>query len=114
MKLLIDKIEFEIIEKSSEKFLLKLLNTEDIIFYEGHFESFKLLPALAQIHLCVEVCKNQNFIFNHTKLTNLKFKTPIRPLDSVFLTTELIDHKIHFKYTKETNSADFYSKGIIG
>ena len=65
---------------------LKLKFDRDYKYFQGHFDKFKLLPALIQIHLVVELY-NKHFKDNFIplKINNLKFVNPIKPLNEYSL-----------------------------
>lgn len=104
---------FNIIDlvKTSNSIELKISFDEQYKYFQGHFETFKLLPALIQIHLVVELY-NKYFLENYTpkKFKNLKFVAPIRPNSEYFLKIQKKINGIEFSYfTADKN----YSNGIL-
>lgn len=52
----------------------------DCVYFEGHFEAFAILPAVAQIHIIDQLVRehvNATLQFAHMK--QLKFVSPITP-----------------------------------
>lgn len=113
MKLSVENIHFKIITENDSELCLEFINDKNYKYYDGHFDEFKLLPALAQIHLCVEICKLKKLAIDYKKLTNLKFRSPITPADKVLLTIAKSNSRISFKYSNQANQS-IYSQGYIG
>jgi 3-hydroxymyristoyl/3-hydroxydecanoyl-(acyl carrier protein) dehydratase len=113
MRLSVENIHFNIIEENDSELCLEFINDSHHKYYDGHFDDFKLLPALAQIHLCIEICKLKNMIVDYKKLANLKFRMPITPKDKAILIIENKNSRITFKYTTPDKKV-VYSQGNIG
>lgn len=71
-------------DAQSAEVLLDL--TPDLLWFEGHFPDFPILPGIAQVHLAVKWAEH---LFGWTppsaKLTRLKFRHVLRPGDKVRL-----------------------------
>jgi acyl-coenzyme A synthetase/AMP-(fatty) acid ligase/3-hydroxymyristoyl/3-hydroxydecanoyl-(acyl carrier protein) dehydratase len=67
-------------EYSGERARLELRFPEDCPYFEGHFPSFKILPAVAQIDIVVRIAAER---FGSTTemlgMPRIKFQKPIRP-----------------------------------
>ena len=91
-------IDYTIEEHTSDMFKVKVFIGEDLVYFDGHFENFKLLPAIAQVKIVINIFKN---IFNKdlivTKLLKLKFTDMILPNTNIFIESHLSDNIISFK-----------------
>ncbi|TVL81055.1 3-hydroxyacyl-ACP dehydratase [Brachyspira hyodysenteriae] len=92
-------------------FKVKVFIREDLIYFNGHFENFKLLPAIAQVKIVTDIFKN---IFNRdlivTKLLKLKFTDMILPNTNVFIESHLLNNIISFKIYDDNKK---YSDGKV-
>lgn len=111
MILSIEKIKIEEIDRFENQINFKIFFDETSIYFDGHFDEFALLPAVAQIHLCTKICESINHQINSAKLTNLKFKLPIRPNTILNLNLQQFENQVKFKFHNEDN---MYSQGTIG
>ncbi|WP_241210709.1 hypothetical protein [Brachyspira hampsonii] len=52
-------------------FRVKVFVDERMPYFDGHFENFKLLPAIAQVKITLDICKS---IFSRDFSVNKTFK----------------------------------------
>ena len=104
-------IDYTIEEHTSDMFKVKVFIGEDLVYFDGHFENFKLLPAIAQVKIVMDIFKN---IFNKdlivTKLLKLKFTDMILPNTNIFIESHLSDNIILFKIYDDNKK---YSDGKV-
>ena len=104
-------VDYTIKEHTSNMFKVKVFISEDLIYFDGHFEQFKLLPAIAQVKIVTDIFKN---IFNKdlivTKLLKLKFTDMILPNTNIFIECNLSDNIISFKIYDDNKK---YSDGKV-
>ncbi|MCZ9954845.1 3-hydroxyacyl-ACP dehydratase [Brachyspira hyodysenteriae] len=104
-------IDYTIEEHTSDMFKVKVFIREDLIYFNGHFKNFKLLPAIAQVKIVTDIFKN---IFNRdlivTKLLKLKFTDMILPNTNIFIECHLSDNIISFKIYDDNKK---YSDGKV-
>lgn len=83
-------------------------------YFDGHFENFKILPALIQIDYAVMVSKKYlNLDYTNYDLTNLKFIRPITPKKEVSLEIMYDKDKQRIEFNYYYNEI-LMSKGSIG
>lgn len=100
------------ISKTDKEIFLDIEFLKDNKFFNGHFEEFKLLPALVQVHTVVEICK-ENFSLspdNIYSLSTMKFQNPITPLKQIKLKVKLEKQKIEFEFSSNDK---IHSKGAL-
>lgn len=104
-------IYYTIEEHTSYMFKVKVFIGEDLVYFDEHFENFKLLPAIAQVKIVTDIFKN---IFNKdlivTKLLKLKFTDMILPNTNIFIESHLSDNIISFKIYDDNKK---YSDGKV-
>ncbi|OEJ13603.1 3-hydroxyacyl-ACP dehydratase [Brachyspira hampsonii] len=94
----IDYKDYKIEEKTSDMFRVKVFIDEKMPYFDGHFENFKLLPAIAQVKITLDICKSifsRDFSVN--KLLKLKFTNMILPNTNIFIESHFSDNIISFK-----------------
>lgn len=103
----------EIISASSDTVLMSLVFDEDYKYFDGHFDDFKLLPALIQIHLVTGFCHDFfKLSLSPKSIPNLKFVKPITPNKKVFLEIKYhaLNKKVDFIFKDEK---EIHSQGTI-
>ena len=50
--------DYEIEEKTSDMFRVKVFIDERMAYFDGHFENFKLLPAIAQVKITLDIYRS--------------------------------------------------------
>ncbi|HJH55220.1 hypothetical protein [Brachyspira hyodysenteriae] len=104
-------IDYSIEEHTSDMFKVKVFIGEDLIYFNGHFEKFKLLPAIAQIKIIIDISKDifhKELVVN--KLLKLKFTDMILPNTNIFIECHLSDNIISFKIYDDNKK---YSDGKV-
>ena len=61
---------------------------ENLIFFQGHFPDFPILPGIAQVHWVMKFCKENGIQANFSEVERLKFMRPITPKSSITLTLQ--------------------------
>ena len=109
--------DYQIITQSSfesvDSIRVKLSLPENLDFFDGHFDSLPILPAVAQLFIAKKIAEQLMHIcgqFNGLK--QLKFMSPISPNSDIEL--QLIyaakECKLHFEYNL---SGKIKSKGVF-
>ena len=71
---------FNLKHKKENIFIAEVFISEDLPFFDGHFENFKLLPAVAQIKIALDIAKEIfETDFAVQKLSKVKFINMIYP-----------------------------------
>lgn len=84
--------------KKENMFIAEIFISEDSPYFDGHFENFKLFPAIAQIKIVVDITKNIfNMDFAVQKLSNVKFVNMIYPNTKVLVEGNYLNDSISFK-----------------
>jgi 3-hydroxymyristoyl/3-hydroxydecanoyl-(acyl carrier protein) dehydratase len=86
-------------DKDSLLFNLKFL--EELEYFDGHFDDFKLLPALIQVKIVSDFCTEYfDTLCEITDIGNMKFLKPICPGREVSLSLTLSHEgeRLNFKY----------------
>ncbi|MDO6993016.1 3-hydroxyacyl-ACP dehydratase [Brachyspira innocens] len=107
----IDNKDYKIEEKTSDMFRVKIFIDERMPYFDGHFENFKLLPAIAQVKIALDICKSifsRNF--SVSKLLKLKFVNMIFPNTIITLECYCLNNTLSFKMYDEDKK---YSDGKI-
>lgn len=96
-------------EKTANMFIAEVFISEDSPFFDGHFENFKLFPAIAQIKTVLDISKEVfNIDFNINKLSKIKFINMIFPNSYINVESRYLNNSISFKiYDKDKK----YSEG---
>lgn len=100
-------------EKTATNITLQLYIPVDLFYFQGHFDSFPIVPGVAQIHWAVEKAKENFYIpGNFYQMMNIKFKKVIRPgsLLRLILQRDVVKNSVTFSF--ESNEI-IYSSGII-
>ena len=91
---------------------LSLFVSKDIVFFQGHFPQMAVLPGVAQIDWVIffarkffNIVLKQSPDIEHVKFTNI-----IKPETTLFLTLQLENNVLSFKYFDD---AVVYSQGKI-
>jgi acyl-coenzyme A synthetase/AMP-(fatty) acid ligase/3-hydroxymyristoyl/3-hydroxydecanoyl-(acyl carrier protein) dehydratase len=72
---------------------LDLLLPSSLVFFEGHFDGFPILPGVVQLNWAVKLARQHLSVTGHPgQLAQLKFRLPIRPRDFLALKLELQTH----------------------
>ena len=92
-------------------FKVKVFIDEKLPYFDGHFDNFKLLPAVAQIKIIIDISKN---IFSKdiivTKLLKIKFTNMIFPNSNIIIEGHYSNNVLSFKIYDEDKK---YSDGKI-
>lgn len=100
--------------KNLNKVTVKLLIPENSDYYNGHFEVFKLLPAVVQIEL---VMRFANQLLGTTmklqKILRTKFTKPIFPDTPFFIDIEYLNEKNRIVFTAKNEHGENLSNGSI-
>lgn len=100
------------ISKTDKEIFLNIEFLKENKFFDGHFEEFKLLPALVQVHTVIELCK-ENFSLSQSNiysLSTMKFQNPITPQKRIKLRVKLEELKIVFEFSSNDK---IHSKGTL-
>ena len=102
---------YTIEEQSYDMFKIKFFIDKDLPYFDGHFDNFKLLPAVAQIKIIIDISKN---IFSKdiivTKLLKIKFTNMIFPNSNIIIEGIYANSILSFKIYDEDKK---YSDGKI-
>lgn len=107
----VDDKDYKIEEKTSDMFRVKIFIDERLKYFDGHFDNFKILPAIAQVHIILDIYKSifsRDFSVN--KLLKLKFTNMIFPNTTVIAEANYSDNILSFKIYDEDKK---YSEGKI-
>jgi 3-hydroxymyristoyl/3-hydroxydecanoyl-(acyl carrier protein) dehydratase len=79
----------------------------DLVYFEGHFDGFALLPAVAQLAKVVMplVRREHPDLGDVRKLRRARFKRPIRPLETITVTLSRADARVSFEISAGTELA---------
>lgn len=79
----------------------------DLIYFEGHFDGFPLLPAVAQLaRVVMPLIRAENPDFGDVKkLRRARFKRPIRPGETITVTLARTEERVSFEITAGTDLA---------
>ena len=103
--------DYEIEEKTSDMFRVKVFIDERMAYFDGHFENFKLLPAIAQVKITLDIYRS---IFSRDysvkKLLKLKFVNIIFPNSNIIIEGTYLNNILSFKIYDEDKK---YSDGKI-
>ncbi|MGL1936859.1 MAG: hypothetical protein OCD01_17660 [Fibrobacterales bacterium] len=101
--------------QSANQITQQLIFPKNYRYFDGHFPSFKLLPAVAQIDYTMEVIAL--FLdqpFSLVRIPRIKFKKPILPDVTVDLTIVANNDKSSLSFTfSDSNSKEICSNGKI-
>ena len=104
-------IDYTIEEHTPDMFKAKIFISSSLFYFDGHFEKFKLLPAIAQIKIITGISKDifhKELVVN--KLLKLKFTDMILPNTNIFIECHLSDNIISFKIYDDNKK---YSDGKV-
>ena len=89
---------FNLKHKKENIFIAEVFISEDLPFFDGHFENFKLLPAVAQIkialNIAIEIFETD---FAVQKLSKVKFINMIYPNTKVNIEGHYSNDSLSFK-----------------
>lgn len=84
--------------KKDNIFIAEIFISEDSPFFDGHFENFKLFPAIAQIKTVIDISKEIfNIDFEVKKLSKVKFTNMIYPNTKVDIEGHYLNDFLSFK-----------------
>ena len=99
------------IEDGSELYF-ELDITKDLVWFQGHFPGFPVLPGVVQLHWAAELSQeNFGFETGPREVTNLKFKSIIVPPVAVELTLKQTG-PAHARFTYKGQGQE-YSQGKL-
>lgn len=107
----IDDKDYKIEEKTSDMFRVKVFINEKLPYFDGHFDNFTLLPAVAQVRIVLDIYKSifsRDFAVN--KLLKLKFVNMIFPNTIIIVEGIYANGILSFKIYDEDKK---YSDGKI-
>ena len=90
----------EIVEQSDTRILCRKTFTGDEFWYRGHYPKFPLTPGVLLCEAAMQAGavllskyagEGQGGVPVATRMTNVKFKTMVRPGDSIEVTVELVE-----------------------
>lgn len=103
--------DYKIEEQTSDMFRVRISIYEGMPYFDGHFENFKLLPAIAQVKIVLDTYRS---IFSRDysvkKLLKLKFIDMIFPNTFITLECSYLNNTLSFKMYDEDKK---YSEGKI-
>lgn len=104
--------DYTIEEHTSDMFRVKTFINENLVYFNGHFDNFKILPAVAQIKIVIDIYKNiiNKDLFVVNKLLKLKFTNMILPNTNVFIECHYSNNILSFKIYDENKK---YSDGKV-
>ena len=84
--------------KEDNIFIAEIFISENSPFFDGHFENFKLYPAIAQIKISLDISKEIfNIDFEVKKLSKVKFTNMIYPNTKVDIESRYLNDSLSFK-----------------
>jgi 3-hydroxymyristoyl/3-hydroxydecanoyl-(acyl carrier protein) dehydratase len=87
----------------------------DLLYFRGHFDDFQVLPAVVQLHTLVLGAVARAWPSLHPsvgRITQLKFRRPIRPEEVLVLTLRHPEGSHQVSYTL-TSGARICSQGTL-
>jgi 3-hydroxyacyl-[acyl-carrier-protein] dehydratase len=91
----------EIVEQSENRIVCRKRFTGDEFWYAGHYPSFPLTPGVLLCEAAMQAgavllsqytSQDEGGVPVVTRMNNVKFKTMVRPGDTITLEAELIEH----------------------
>lgn len=107
----IDDKDYKIEEQTSDMFRVRVFIDEKLPYFDGHFDNFKLLPAIAQVRIVLDIYKSifsRDFSIN--KLLKLKFVNMIFPNTNITIECHCLNNILSFKIYDEDKK---YSDGKV-
>lgn len=90
--------DYNLKHKKDNIFIAEVFISKDSTFFDGHFENFKLFPAIAQIKIAVDMAKEIfNIDFKVNKLSKVKFTNMIYPNTKVDIEGHYLNDSLTFK-----------------
>lgn len=97
--------------KKENIFIAEMFISEDLPYFDGHFENFKLFPAIAQIKIVIDITKEIfNMDFSVQKLSKVKFINMIYPNTNINIEGHYLNDSISFKIYDNDKK---YSEGRV-
>ena len=94
--------EVKIIEQSSAQVTLELIISKELMFFEGHFDDFPLLPGVVQIDWAIFYGRKFLSIQGEfSGMDAIKYSKPIQPETNVTLKLSYFDEKNSLKFEYE-------------
>lgn len=98
--------------KSKDKVVLDILIPESSDFFDGHFPTYKILPAVGQFEIVKRFLKKYFNTNNEiVDITRIKFSSPIRPNTRVYLEINKNIKNYNFVIFDFNNKDKIYSSG---
>lgn len=100
-------------EKTATSLNCQLYIPADLFYFQGHFDSFPIIPGVTQIHWAVEYAKENFYIpGKFYQMINIKFKRVIRPGTILYLIIQrdVVKNTLTFSFE---NAVDKFSSGVI-
>jgi 3-hydroxymyristoyl/3-hydroxydecanoyl-(acyl carrier protein) dehydratase len=95
---------------TEDGFIAQLQLSSDLLYFQGHFAGFTILPGVCQIKWVLDLCQDKIPGKYSHDISKLKFTHPIKPDDDVSLEVQFKADKINFRYF---NNKVTFSKGTI-
>lgn len=105
----------KIINKNEDSCLLEFTIPANCDFFDGHFPEIKLVPAVAQIDMVINLAKKYfNTASYIVSAKRVKFTSPVRPDSTVHLSIKYNSEKESITYKLTTqDEAKAYSSGTL-
>lgn len=112
-----NRYSFSLISKYNNNLEVLVNILEDSVFFDGHFDSKKIFPALAQVELIRDICScyycNNNTNNAITQIKKMKFVDTILPKEKFILSIKHSDKKDNKIEVKLYNGEKIFSKGSM-
>lgn len=107
--------KYEIIkhDEKTGQLLFKVFLPSDLVFFQGHFPGYPILPGVAQIYIAEQLATRYLSAFgDFTGMKQLKFSRPITPVAFLFLALDLNPEKMSLSF-QFYDEVEVKSKGLI-
>ena len=103
--------EYSLIKKTANSLEFSVIFHEDYPYFDGHFDEYKILPALLQINFLAQRSSEhfEGFV-SINEIQSMKFQRPIIPELKVNVLIFRTDNKFSFKFFSGEN---IYSQGVF-
>ncbi len=97
---------YKIINKTNSDLKVELTLEPSLVYFDGHFDGFPILPAVAQLFIVEQIAKKELLINTEFKdMKKVKFRNPIKPNMTIFINLQYDKEKkyLTFSYNDENN-----------